>query len=117
MTDIGKGDVVEAIRKRIVGTNFVPGNRGIYLILPGQRAIVAGFSDPRPNFCDMCGETHGPGMLLEQYPLIQGLSWCHCEWKRVGGSKDDHVGWFADYLKEKPAVVVPKGLFRRLGLT
>lgn len=117
MTDIGKGDVVRAIRQRLVGPAFIPSRR-CYVIMPGQRAIVAGFTDPRPNFCDQCGETAGPGMLLEEYPLIQGLSWCHCEWKRVGGSKDDHMKWFAEYVRDpKPVPALPKSIFRRLGLT
>ena len=117
MSDIGKGDVVVAIRQRLVGPAFTP-ERRCYVIMPGQRAIVSGFTDPRPNFCDQCGETSGPGLLLEQYPLIEGLSWCHCEWKRFGGSKDDHMAWFKSYTEEKPPVPVLKpGLFRRLGLT
>jgi hypothetical protein len=115
MSDIGKGDVVQAIRQRIVGADWTPG-RGVYIIFPGTRAIVAGFTDPKPNFCDQCGPVEGPGLLLEQYPLVPGLSWCDCEWKRVGGSKDDHVGWFAEYVKPKPPVLAKPGVLRRLGL-
>jgi hypothetical protein len=116
MTDIGKGDVVASVRGRIVGWGLTPG-RVPYLIRPGDRAIVAGFADPKPNLCDMCGRVEGPGILLEEYPLIQGLSWCHCEWKRVGGSQSDHVGFFAEYVKPKPAPVqLGGGILRRLGL-
>jgi hypothetical protein len=116
MSDIGKGDVVAAVRPRIVGSRMTPG-RGVYLIMPGDRAIVAGFSDPKPNFCDTCGAVEGPGLLLEEYPLVRGLSWCVCEWKRIGGSKDDHVAFFAEYVKPKPEPVLAKpGVLRRLGL-
>jgi hypothetical protein len=115
MSDIGKGDVVAAVHQYIVGWGLTP-NREAYLIMPGQRAIVAGFADPKPNFCDTCGAVEGPGLLLEEYPLIQGLSWCVCEWRRFGGSKDDHVAFFAEYVKPKPPVLAKPGVLRRLGL-
>jgi hypothetical protein len=118
MSDIGKYDVVAAVRQRLVVPAFTPG-RGCYIIMPGMRATVAGLTEPRPNFCDTCGAVEGPGLVLEEYPLIPGLSWCKCEWKRIGGSQGDHVAWFEVYVKPKPvpAALAKPGILRRLGLT
>jgi hypothetical protein len=111
MTDIGKGDVVAATR-RIVVSAVLTANKGGYLIEPGTRAIVAGFTDGRESMCPECGDRHAAGLLLEQYPLIHRVAWCQCEWRKIGGSRSDHVGWFEGYLKTTP--IIPPGALERL---
>lgn len=102
MTDIGKGDVVVAVKEMHVSGLFT--GHGPYIVQPRSRAIVAGLTNMRTSTCPECGDCVGPGLILEEWPLKEGVAWCLCEWRKFGGSKDDHVRQFAEYLKAKPLI-------------
>lgn len=112
MTDIGPWDVVEAIKDMSI-TAPMTGGRGPYVIARGQRATVEKLITERSSICAVCGDTKGPGLLLVEYPLGQGIAWCPCEWRKIGGSQADHVRWFAEYLKAKPVVPSLPAIFGR----
>lgn len=116
MDDLGPGDVVEALHEIIVKPGFTGQGAG-YHILKGDRAVVAAIG-PITGACIACASA-GPALLLLDYPLKTGISWCAiCEWRKVGGSKADHLGWFADHVRPKPELAPRKvsvaGGFRRL---
>lgn len=100
MSDIGRGDVVEATMDMSVTAAF----GGPYVVAKGTRAIVLGIAPYRVSMCPTCGKRNGPGIQLVEYPLRAGIAWCVCEWRKVGGSREDHVGWFAEYLKGQPVI-------------
>lgn len=116
MDDLGPGDVVEALKRFSIAPGFTGQGAG-YEIEIGTRAIVAAVG-PNPGQCLDCGDGAGPALLLLDYPLKTGISWCAiCEWKKVGGSKEEHLKWFADHVRPKPepALAAPRGgMFRRL---
>jgi hypothetical protein len=109
MTDLGKGDVVAAVQDLDVPARWT--GHGEYHVRVGQRAIVVEVRQPC-GFCTRCG--HKPdlvGLRLEEYPLVRGVLWCPCEWRKIGGSEADTVAQFAGYLKTE---ILTPGAFRRL---
>lgn len=117
MDDLGPGDVVEAMVELHVSPD-VTGQGAGYDIDKGSRAIVAQVGPTRIGVCIVCGDATGPALLLLDYPLRTGVAWCAvCEWRKVGGSKADHLKWFADHVRPKPEPALAKprlGGLRRL---
>jgi hypothetical protein len=117
--DLGKDDVVEAINDMQVAALWTPPGVGDYQIAAGQRAIVVEVMYAA-GFCTRCGhQPDAAGLVLAEYPLIARVRWCPCEWKKIGGSKADHVSQFAQHLKGVPVRAIPiltpdKRVFRRL---
>lgn len=102
-TDIGPGDCVEAkIEMWISKAWTAPGQDG-YVIHPGTRTVVVDLSPKRHSICSTCGVRDQPGLLLTDYPLMPYVAFCPCEWRKIGGSKGEHVKQFAEYLRERDA--------------
>jgi hypothetical protein len=116
MTDIGPGDVVAAKTAMSISKSFTPGGTG-YEIAQGARAIVLSVNDRHEGVstCATCGDNCGPGLDLVEYPLIAGVSWCECEWRKIGRGKDAIVAQFAHYLKQDAPVMTAETL-RKLGI-
>ena len=108
-TDIGKGDVVAALRDMSVGPRWIPYGSGVgYQIKAGQRAIVAGIVTAAA-YCTECGhDNRRVGLVLEEYPLAQHVYWCPCEWKKLGPGQAETVALFAGALKARPNLIPAK---------
>lgn len=105
MTDIGKGDVVAAVASMSISGMWTASGRS-YSVKAGQRAIVAEVVKAG-GVCTACGAPPDlTGLLLEEYPLKQGVLFCPCEWRKVGGGEEEHVAQFAHHLK--PAKARPR---------
>jgi hypothetical protein len=82
-TDIGPGDVVEAL---------IACDHWLYSFPASTRATVGELNLRR---CDCCGYPFG--LVLVEYPLNVG-GWCARHWRKIGGSKADTVRRFAEDL-------------------
>jgi hypothetical protein len=116
--DLGKDDVVEAIGDMHVVALWTAPGMGDYQIDAGQRATVVEVRCVA-GYCTRCGhQPDAAGLVLAEYPLIDRVRWCPCEWKKIGGSQADHVSQFAQHLRGVPAplpILAPdKRVFRRL---
>ena len=107
MTDLGKGDVVAAVHDLDVPARWTDGH-GPYAVRRGQRAIVAEVRICR-GLCTQCGARPGgvAGLRLEEYPLASFVMWCPCEWRKLGGSLDEHVAQFASHLVKRRELSPP----------
>jgi hypothetical protein len=107
--DLGKGDVVEAIHDVDVHPRWTDGH-GFYAVRQGQRAIVEEVRSCH-GYCTDCGQRAGlVGLRLVEYPLAPFVLWCPCEWRKIGGSIDEHVAQFKAHLGAPAPAVGP---FRR----
>lgn len=100
MSDIGPGDVVEAVFPAYVGS-FLTGRAEGYRIKVGDRAIVSALTTVgRFSQCDNCGDKSQRGLLLKEYPLREAVAWCFCEWRRVGPTRAELSKRFAEDLRQ-----------------
>ena len=86
MTDIGPGDVVEAVCDLF---NVAP---------KGTRSIVSDVLNVEA-VCTRCNSAFGQGLLIKGVPVPPSyIWWCTCEWKKIGGSRTQTVARFAEDL-------------------
>ena len=84
---IGSGDVVERLDLD-----------GVWGWRPGDRAIVFGVVPRTKPFCEACGSSAGDALVLHPAPDSGTGAWCSLHWRRLGGSRADTVGRFAEHL-------------------
>jgi hypothetical protein len=106
--DLGPGDCVEARITMHISPPWVDGGGGTYDIPAGTRTVVVRVTAGRSSFCHTCGANNGPGLILHDYPLVPFVSWCSCEWRKVGGGKEEHLRQFAEYLRQRDAADIEK---------